>query len=115
LPGGDVVGPNPADGNSWLDTAALANFSEVAKLKTPTSGTAYIGLQFDLAQSQSLANDPYGYGTIQDNVLVSITYDDSGAPVTVASVPAPEPATLGLLALGAVGVGALRRRRRAAA
>jgi len=49
-------------------------------------------------------------------VLVSVTYDDSGAPVTAPlDSSVPEPATLGLLAFGAVGVGALRRRRRAVA
>ena len=71
-------------------------------------GTTYLGLMFDLAS----APDPYGYAKIVDDELISITYDANGGPVRV---PAPEPASLGLLALGAAGVAALRRRRSARA
>ncbi len=73
-------------------------------------GTTYLGLMFDLAPLPPLGPDPYGFAKIVDGELISITYDANGGPVRI---PAPEPASLGLLALGAAGVAALRRRRSA--
>ena len=74
---------------------------------TPGSDTTYLGLRFDISPSLT----PYGYATIANNELISVTYDTSGSPVTV--VQASEPPPLSLLALGALGVVSLRRRRSA--
>jgi hypothetical protein len=107
LPSGYTVGSSPIDGYSWLDTSALSDSNDEAFLKgvAKSGGTGYIGLQFDLATGA----DPYGYAYVNDYNLISITYDTNGNPVNIP--PVPEPATLSLLALGAVGVAALRRRR----
>lgn len=91
---GDVVGPSSnfltGDGDEYYFDGP---------------GTVYLGLSFDVS-----GTDPYGYATIVNGELISITYDANGNPVTIR---APEPSALGLLALGAAGVVALRRRRAA--
>jgi hypothetical protein len=93
---GEVVGPS--SGYLTGDGTSYAFFGE---------GTTYLGLSFDLAVP---GPDPYGYAKIVNDELISITYDANGGPVRI---PTPEPASLGLLALGAAGVAALRRRRSA--
>jgi hypothetical protein len=71
----------------------------------------FIGLQFPSGGDNYFAwirvnvNNEAGTFTIVD-----WAYDSSGAPIVVGAVP--EPSTLGLLAAGAAGVAALRRRRR---
>jgi PEP-CTERM motif len=93
---GEVVGP----GSGFLtgDGTSYGFYDD---------GTTYLGLSFDLAVP---GPDPYGYAKIVNDELISITYDANGGPVRI---PTPEPASLGLLALGAAGVAALRRRRSA--
>jgi hypothetical protein len=101
---GDVVGPS--------DSFIFGSDTFVGFKTTPFTG--YVGLQFDIAASESVASsitDPFGYATINDGELISITYDANGGPVTIPAA-VPEPASLSLLALGAAGVLALRQRRR---
>ena len=114
LSAGAVVGPlssfiSSADTNVhgayWGDKSTSA-------IKNNPGSVTYIGLRFFIDGNP---NPIYGYATVIGGqggatggsgtptiapVLASITYDDTGAPVTV-----PEPGSLGLLALGAAGCG----------
>ncbi len=80
-------------------------------------GTGYIGFQFDLG-----GGTQYGYAELNvfgvpDNraTFVQYSWGDVGDSISVGQVAnaVPEPGALGILALGAVGVGAWRRRRQA--
>jgi hypothetical protein len=108
---GTVIGP----ASGFLDTATLDSNGNQAKLDYGLwKDGGYMGLQFDIEPSST----DYGYAQLtwdsgDPGVTIAVTYDDSGAPVTIPSVP--EPATLGVLAMGAAGVLAVRRRRGARA
>jgi PEP-CTERM motif len=110
---GTTIGPSTSSFIGVSDTQSGGGGVKVnADLKPEyTPFTGYLGLRFDIDSGDEVTSDPYGYATIVDDTLVSITYDDSGASVTI-PVSTPEPASLGLLAFGAAGVAAIRKRRR---
>ena len=81
-------------------------------------GTGYVGFQFDLG-----GGTQYGYAEVVVNgvpdnraTFVQYSWGGVGESITAGQIAnvVPEPGALGILALGAVGVGAWRRRRQAA-
>ncbi len=78
----------------------------------------FFGFSFIL-ENESASGAPegtmvYGWAEMErisasEGRLLQWAYDDTGAPIQVGVVP--EPNTLGLLALGAAGIAAMRRRR----
>jgi len=58
------------------------------------------------------ADGNFGWAYIDNNILVEAEFDS--VPGEAITTPMPEPASFALLAVGAVGVAAIRRRRKAA-
>lgn len=123
LAAGNIVGPSGTYGATPGSSPPKAIWSanDYAMSTTPPGGTFYLGVEFNIDGGPEL----FGYltetvtyaGTNASVTLASLTYDDSGAAITVgaSATAAPEPASLSLLAAGAAGVTALRRRRAAKA
>ncbi len=77
----------------------------------------YFGFRFtldDASPNAAVGTTVYGWAQVErvspsSGRLLQWAYEDSGAPIQVGAVP--EPGTLSLLALGAAGIAALRKRR----
>jgi hypothetical protein len=85
---------------TFVDSTALTTTKNPA---LPVDAT-YIGLE--------TADGNFGWAYIDNNILVEAAFDS--VPGEAITTPVPEPASFALLAVGAVGVAAIRRRRKAA-
>ncbi len=88
-----------------------ANVSSCPDCEFPSGTEGYIGVQFDAEGTTT-----YGWvrvsvdGPLNAITVHSLAYDNMGGGVHV-----PEPGGLGLLAIGGLGVSAMRRRKKSAA
>lgn len=81
--------------------------------------TGYFGFRFELEEDSpnaSAGTTVYGWAEVErlsptSGRVLEWAYDDAGAPILAGAIP--EPGTLGMLALGAVGLAAMRRRKSA--
>ncbi len=100
-----------------LISSASTFISGALNANAATSGINYFGIKF-LNESTGVTN--YGYLAVQQMAnppiagsvqILSYSYDNTGAGITVTAVP--EPSTALMLLGGMLAVGALRRRRTA--
>lgn len=113
---GDVIGTNIAT-SGFNHVPGIINDTNTSS-QFVLNSTQYIGVAFSSAPGPSGTED-YGYiafKILNDSSVASLqgeilgyAYDNSGANITAGAVP--EPTTLALLALGAIGAMAVRRKR----
>lgn len=105
--GANVGGSHP----TWTPNGWLENGNNNDGLWT-SNGVGFLGLRVDLANSGSFN---YGWARVNYNddagtmTLLDLAYETS--PGVAITTPVPEPHSMAIAALGAVGVSALRRRR----
>jgi hypothetical protein len=94
-----------AVGTTVDSSLAFATTADANKNPTLPVNATYIGLQS--------ADGDFGWVLINDNMVETVAFNTTaGVGVVVGQVP--EPASLAILAMGAVGLAGVRRRRRAA-
>ncbi len=117
LNGGDAIqGPFAAGGAATLRAFALyltssGSFTTDLRGHFDTSAQRFVGVKFDL--SGATLSGWIGLEVNQGGLTGNVTgyaYEDSGGGIRAGQIPEPTP--LALLAMGASGVAALRRRRR---
>jgi hypothetical protein len=101
---------DPMNSRGDLGYLAFGNASaSCPDCEFPAGMTGYVGVQFDADGTTNYGWVRLGIsdGPLNKITVFSVAYDNMGNGIHV-----PEPGGLGLLALGGIGVAAMRRRRR---
>ncbi|RYD37805.1 MAG: PEP-CTERM sorting domain-containing protein [Verrucomicrobiaceae bacterium] len=104
---GTAIGP---------DSIYNAVSDRVLTVTPPESGSLYLGFKFTSNNPGGSPTVMYGWAELELTAgapgnLVSFAYENNGEPIAAGAIP--EPSSLGLLALGSLGLSQLRRRRAA--
>ncbi len=118
-----VGGPFAQKNASFFATLAFASGYAHSHWLGPAGSTGYVGFKFDTGAGTELgwAQLSLDSGAPENTfTLIDYAWGDPGdvfgaGDLTVEAVPEPATFGIGLLATGAIGVSALRRRRRASA
>ena len=96
----------------WVGIAVRASSTAFSSCSWGSGGTGFVGFRFE-----NNSNTYYGWARLDinpgglDGEVIDFAYEDSpNTPIATGVIP--EPSSLSLLALGTVGLTALRRRRR---
>jgi hypothetical protein len=109
------LAPGTVVSSASLFSASAGGGGAAATAAFQTTGTHILGVRF---YNETTAAINYGYVTMSNNApngfpttILSWSYENTGAAITVMATPVPEASSAAMLSLGALALGAMNLRR----